>query len=168
MSELDALMHDDRQMTHDEVVARIEFNHIVASRLFGWRWISYIGIPMRGSPGYPSKQRVRQFLSPESLARPEWQSLLRDHEQGDPNGARDADGTEPLSYSYCSSQGPTRVPDFGGREDDMSLKWARKRWRKQSDEWELFHALCPHACDYQPGDYSRAVLAVLDGKDSGS
>jgi len=80
----------------------------IAEELFGWKWWSWVGIPIRGTPGYPTKTRVRQFVSPEQLADKRWEKFLEASE-GAP-----ATGDEPLDYSYCSSQGGEWVPHFSG------------------------------------------------------
>ena len=69
----------------------------LAVRLLGWKWMSFVGIPVKGTEGYPAKCRVRQLMSAEQLKSKEWQKHFQDHE-----GA-DATGDEPLTYTYCSS-----------------------------------------------------------------
>lgn len=73
------------------------YNEIYAIERHGYRWMSFIGIPVRRTPDYPNEQRVRQLLSAEQLEHPRWKEFLEKHE------GREADGTEPLSYDYCSS-----------------------------------------------------------------
>lgn len=80
-----------------------ERTELLAKELFGWKWMRYIGIPTRGTPGYSKKMPVRQFMSPETVA--EWRKDSRFADMVE------ADGTEPLSYCYCSSQG-SGWPDF--------------------------------------------------------
>lgn len=70
----------------------------------GWRWMSWVGIPVRGAEGYPVKCRVRQLISPRQLASPHWKRLFFE------NKGREADGTEPLAYAYDSSQGAIDPP----------------------------------------------------------
>lgn len=84
----------------DKMPAGAELDALVAKRLFGWRWMSYVGVPIKGTPGYPKKCRVRDFMSPKRMADDRWQAMLRDNE------SRPATGDEPLAYHYCSSQGP--------------------------------------------------------------
>lgn len=81
-------------------------NEVILTRVLRWKWVSFIGTPVRGTVGYPSKCRVRQLLSPEQLKSPEWIGHL------DKLEAREADGTEPLAYAHGSSQGlavPPRI-----------------------------------------------------------
>jgi hypothetical protein len=75
-------------------------------RLLGWKWVSFIGIPHNEHPTYPAECRVRQLLSAKQLKNKYWREML------DANDAQPATGEEPLSYRYCSSQGPARVPEF--------------------------------------------------------
>ena len=84
------------------------YNEIIAEKLFGWKWIAFIDIPTRDTDGYPKECYVRQFFSKKTLSDETWQGLFLE------NKARDAKGTEPLSYRYCSSVGPECVPDFLG------------------------------------------------------
>ncbi len=76
----------------------------IAVRLFGWKWMSYVGIPIRGTEGYPKECRVRELFSPTQLKMPEWIEHFAKHE------GREAEGTEPLAYCYCSSSGWTVPP----------------------------------------------------------
>ena len=69
----------------------------LAIRLLGWKWMSFVGVPVKGTEGYPNKCRVRQLMSAAQLNGKEWREYFRDHE-----GA-DATGDEPLAYTYCSS-----------------------------------------------------------------
>lgn len=74
------------------------YNQVYATELCGFRWMAWDDdIPIKGTPDYPRKQRVRQLLSPAQLENPQWQEFLQK------KNATEADGTEPLSYSYCSS-----------------------------------------------------------------
>jgi hypothetical protein len=71
----------------------------LAIRLLGWKWVSFVGLPVKSSDCYPANCRVRQLFSAKQLNSEDWQQFFRDSE-----GA-DATGDEPLAYSYCSSQG---------------------------------------------------------------
>ena len=93
------------------------YNQVWAIETLGYKWMSFDGIPTRGTEGYPQRQRVRQLMSPEQLASPRWQEFLQQ------NNGREADGDEPLSYSYCSSGCDVAiVPDLCG--DDLAGKLA--------------------------------------------
>ena len=76
----------------------------IAIRVLGWQWMSFVGVPTRGIEGYPAKRRVRELFSPKQLKSKEWQEYFEKHE------GKEADMTEPLSYRYCSSQGPAVPP----------------------------------------------------------
>lgn len=67
----------------------------IAEKVLGWKWVSFTSTPVRAAPGYPEKCRVREFVSPNG--RKNLESHFDDVE--------DSDGTEPLAYCYCSSQG---------------------------------------------------------------
>lgn len=86
-----------------EVIEDHVYNEIL-TKVLGWKWMSFIGIPTRSTEGYPDKCRVRQLFSPKQLAMTEWADYFAKHE------GREADGTEPLAYRYCSSQGPAIPP----------------------------------------------------------
>lgn len=95
------------EMTDEELAAiasrvqhaTCELTNEYAVEHLGFRWWSWIGHPVKGTPGYPQIMRVRQLLSPEQLASKSWREFLDDPA----NEARPADGTEPLDYTYCSS-----------------------------------------------------------------
>jgi hypothetical protein len=84
-----------------KVIENHGLDEIILIQVLGWKWISFIGIPIKGTEGYPKECRVRQFFPPSQLKA--WKEHLEKHE------GRDADGTEPLSY-YGSSQGPGIPP----------------------------------------------------------
>ena len=93
-----------------------KLDEAIAEEFFGWRWLAYSGRPMRGHPDYHKEIRVRRFYPPlESIksksVRKQWEDYFArvPHEQ--------ASGEEPLCYSYCSSNGPHRVPHFSGHWD---------------------------------------------------
>jgi len=86
------------------LIKKHDLDELVLTRVLGWKWMSWIDIPERGTPGYPRKMRVRQLLSPKQLKDPKWIRLLEERD------ARDADGTEPFSYAYGSSAGPAQPP----------------------------------------------------------
>ena len=140
----------------------------VARQLFGWKWMSWVDTPVKEAPGYPAKCRIRQFVSPRTIADRRWISFWAERE------LRDATGDEPLSYRYCSSMGPERCPHYGGADDILVLEEVRSKWspervalflealrvtwidRGRADdtswmEWGL----------YEPGDYSRAAIEVI-------
>lgn len=76
----------------------------ILTQVLGWKWMSYIGKPCRGTEGYPEDCRVRQLMSPRQLESQKWKDYFAGCE------GREADGTEPLSYRYCSSVGPAMPP----------------------------------------------------------
>lgn len=79
----------------------------LAIRLLGWKWMSFVDVPVPLTPGYPAKCRVRQLFSKAQLADPGWIEFLKDR-----SGA-EATGDEPLSYSYFSSGGMVaQLPRF--------------------------------------------------------
>ena len=133
-----------------------EIDERIALELFGWRWVSWIDIPIKRTPGYPKVCRVRQLLPPKALADKRW----KEH-WAQPAG-RDADGSEPLAYCYCSSSGPEFVPDFLGEDDVKVLIQVRKLWQKDGFQWKYFRGCLRPAEAYRVGDYSRAVIMVLD------
>ena len=71
------------------------------NKYWGYKWMAFTGIPVRGTEGYPRKQRVRMLMSPEQIdarrnnidAAKEWSDI------------QPATGNEPLAYAYCSSGG---------------------------------------------------------------
>lgn len=87
-----------------KVIEKHGLDELILTQVLGWKWLSFIGIPTRDTEGYPAECRVRQLFSPKQLKSKEWQEHLAKCE------VRDADGTEPLSYRYCSSMGPARPP----------------------------------------------------------
>lgn len=136
--------------THEEV----SDTERLAIELFGWRWISFIGIPVRGTEGYPAKMRVRRLLSPEVI--PAWMSSTK-HE------AADATGDEPLCYAYCSSGGGPLMPECLAHRDDYGiLAQARNAWKGNSPEWPAFLGALPECSEYKNGDFRRAAIAALD------
>lgn len=60
------------------------------------------------APRISDRQRdsVQAVVSPRQLADERWQEYLAAKD------ARDATGDEPLSYTYCSSNGPEYPPKF--------------------------------------------------------
>ena len=89
-----------------KVIDKHKLTETVLTQYLGWDWFSYIGTPVKGTPGYPAKCRVRQLFSPKALKQ-EWVKYLQTECEW-----READMTEPLDYSYCSSQGgeiPPRI-----------------------------------------------------------
>lgn len=147
----------------------IELNHLVAEQLFGWKWISWVSRPTRSHPNYPVECRCRRFFSPELLADgTQWKEYLANHD------SQEADGEEPLDYSYCSANGPEMVPDYFGRDDILVLQHVRADWPRKRVEaftgalammWgergKPAHTSWMAWALYEPGDYSRAALIVL-------
>lgn len=87
-----------------KVIEKHDLTEAVLTQLLGWKWMSYVGTPVKGTPGYPAKQRVRQLFSPAMLKADGWKEYLQQTE------GREADMTEPLDYCYCSSNGPAIPP----------------------------------------------------------
>lgn len=114
-----------------EVWQTTSLDEAVAEEFFGWRWRAYIGKPIRGTPGYygPDKMHVRQFMSPETMADPDWQDHFARKE------GRPADGSEPLAYCYCSSCGPEMVPHFEGHAEAVAMLEKELRRRKLWDKY---------------------------------
>ena len=116
------------------------YNEVYAVHKLGWRWMAFDGIPIKGTPGYPQRQRVKQLFSPEQLADREWQDFLNR------SSASEADGDEPLSYTYCSSHcSVASVPDLLGSE--LALKLNR-----------LVHDVCG---DQVPHDIGLKLVAIV-------
>lgn len=90
--------------------ANASLDELIAQHLYGWKWISYVGIPIKGTPDYPKQCRVRYFAPPRMLASKEWREYLSVHE------VSDATGDEPLAYDYCSSAGYDLPPSFSNSE----------------------------------------------------
>ncbi len=140
----------------------------VAQLVFRWKWMSWIGTPVRGTPGYPDDCRIRQFVSPKSLSDPRWIEHWADRE------LRVASGDEPLHYRYCSGHGPETYPSYSHSGDILVLKEVRTYWphkrgalfcealeRIWLNRWEN---TCTPAIGwvlYELGDYSRAAVEVL-------
>ena len=59
--------------------------------------MSFIGKPVKSCPEYPKDVRVRQLLSSKQLESKTWIDFLAE------NDDREANGDEPLSYTYCSA-----------------------------------------------------------------
>jgi hypothetical protein len=85
-------------------------DELILTKLLGWKWMSFLGMPTNDHPNYRDPDvrekglRVRELFSPKQLESQGWQEYFEKHE------GREADGTEPLSYRYCSSMGPARPP----------------------------------------------------------
>jgi hypothetical protein len=146
-----------------------EQNHQVAEALFGWKWMSWFGIPIHGTPAYPAKCRVREFMSPKTMSSKRWQSFFAQHD------GVEATGDEALAYSYCSSQGGERVPSYFGSEDYLVLQHVRANWPREmleqftsilAETWGKRGKAAGQAWLawglYELGDYSRAALAVVE------
>lgn len=80
----------------------------LAVRLLGWKWLSFMSRPVKSHPEYQTGKeiRCRQLFTPRQLADERWQEYLAAKD------ARDATGDKPLSYTYCSSNGPEYPPKF--------------------------------------------------------
>ena len=83
-----------------------EVYNTVLTKMLGWKWLSFIDTPTTGTEGYPQPCRVRMLFSPKQLKDVEWQKYLQEAE------VKDADGSEPLHYRYCSSMGPAVPPSL--------------------------------------------------------
>lgn len=94
------------------IIEKHNLTNTVLTEVLGWKWMSYVGVPVKGTAGYPAKCRVRKLMSPKTLKSHDWVAFLLTHE------GREADMTEPLDYSYCSSQGPERPPQIYLLVDD--------------------------------------------------
>lgn len=79
-----------------------QLDYAVAEEIFGWRWLRYHGVPVRGTPGYPEHCYVREFFSPHTK---------------DFDAMQPATMSEPLSYAYGSSSPPAYVPNYSGSYD---------------------------------------------------
>ncbi len=132
----------------------MDTNEQIATKLFGWKWIAYIGRPMNSHPEYRTreKMRVRRFVSPQLLANKNW---IKHFESI--GGYADAIGDEPLDYCYCSSMGPEIVPCYSSSEaacEEMQTEIVRRGlWEKYQDSLPLY-PWCEDRC--------RAALECLD------
>lgn len=106
-----------------------ELDHAVAEEFFGWKWIAVTDIPVRRTPGYPNRMRVRRFVPPDVFTNKRWKDYLAEAEVGD------ATGDEPLDYCYCSSNGPHMVPHFSGHRDAVEAMEKELRRRKLWDKY---------------------------------
>ena len=108
-----------------------ELNEKIAEIYFGWKWVSYVGVPIRGTPNYPQKTRVRMFLSPKQQASEAMANWVKEYD------ARDADGTEPLAYDYCSSHSyAVPPPHFTG--DWNAIRELEETIRKDDGDWSVY------------------------------
>lgn len=106
----------------------------VAEELFGWKWLAFTCRPTRSHPEYPKEMRVRRFYPPvESLGK-QWAAYFKEHPH------EPATGDEPLSYCYCSSNGPHMVPHFSGHEDAILQMEKELHRRKLWDDYQGFLA----------------------------
>ncbi len=140
----------------------------VARLVFRWKWMSWLGMPAKGTPGYPTECRIQAFVSPETLAAPRWLAFLADRE------LQVASGDEPLHYWYCSSRGPEYPPPYSQSADILVLEEVRNNWphergrlfgealeRMWLDRWENTCTPLRGWALYELGDYSRAAIEVL-------
>lgn len=146
-----------------------ELDRQVAEKVFGWKWLSWIGIPVHSAPNYPVQCRIRSFVSPETRANSDWIWFWEGRD------VRAATGNEPLAYRYCSSQPGELPPCYHGCDDikvleEVRTKWTRKRvdlflvelariWGERGKPYST--AWMAWAL-YERGDYSRAALTVLE------
>ncbi len=143
----------------------------VASEIFGWKWMSWDGTPVRGTPNYPMQCRVRAFTSPETMKDAHWLARMSG------KALQEANGSEPLSYAHCSSMGPEWVPHFDGAEDYLVLQYVRKKWSRA--KLELFSSALAGIWGgrgesqgkswmawvlYELGDYSRAAIIAQSSR----
>lgn len=98
------------------------YNEIYAIHSLGFVWMAFDGLPTSDHPKYCDEavrrdgMRVRQLMSPDQLADKRWQQFFAD------NNGSEANGTEPLAYTYCSSGcSAAMTPDLLGKElaDDL-------------------------------------------------
>lgn len=81
----------------------------------GYKWISWLDIPRKGTPGYPEEIRVRQLMSPGQLNSDRWKAYWAKRE------GRYAVGSEPLSYAYYSSGGGVEMYPVATEEELKTL-----------------------------------------------
>jgi len=136
-----------------------DLDRAIAQEFFGWKWVAFWGIPIKGTKNYPKKCMVRQFFPPESLENEDW--ILHFEK----NQARKSDGDEPLSYPYCSSCGPAEVPRFSKyygsffpvqiKLEDMGL------WEEYSKRMQPQLCNAPNG-DSPLGDFEFGCIVALD------
>jgi hypothetical protein len=155
---------------------------LIAEKLFGWKWMSKVSVPVKGTPDYPKHCRVREFLAPDEIENRRTNEYWLDYfaREGE---MLEATGDEPLAYSYCSSQPGIRLAPPAYTSDASADYSVLAKVRETWDDVDLFNfgsALAglwrrlnelPLGCEmrkcgmqhlmYEPGDYSRAALAVL-------
>lgn len=124
-----------------------DLDFVIACELFGWKWMAYHGIPIKGTAGYPAKCRVRQCFPKESQENTDWQQYLATWE-GAP-----ATGEEPLAYAYCSSQGPAMPLPYSS-----SLDSARLIEQELEKRGQLVHYLLNLCLDVNRGGMAMHVL----------
>ena len=128
-----------------------------AEHVMGWRWYSFLSIPVKGTPGYPGTMRVRQFFSKAQLNNPKWQEFV------DRSSVQPATGDEPLSYDYCSfGSTAAGIPNYltDANADVAVLQYVRENWpREQFHHFQgAFVELGNEdPCHYDIGDYCRAA-----------
>lgn len=84
------------------------------AEMMGWRWLSFVGRPVRSTPSYPKECRVRQEFPPESQLSQRWLDYLAELK------AAPSVGDEPLAYCYESSMGPHQKPPW---TTDIDAAW---------------------------------------------
>lgn len=79
-----------------------------AVKFLGWKWMSFLSRSTKSHELYKTGQeiRCRQLFSARQLANEDWAAWLNSKD------ACEATGEEPLSYAYCSSNGPAFAPVF--------------------------------------------------------
>lgn len=131
-----------------------KLDELIAIHLFNWKWMAWVGTPVRSTPGYPKHCRVRQFMPPETYNSHRWRETFAAKE------GREATGDEPLSYRYCSSMSLTIPLDCHGDGDFEVLDYVRGTWK--GPRWDCFVRALPRIEDYRLGDFSRAVVKALE------
>lgn len=110
--------------------------YMLAERLLGWRWLSFVDIPCLGTPGYPKECRVRRFFPPDNKMHPTkkgraaWAKWFAD------NPTEPATGDEPLAYCYGSSCGPHMLPELHEFEQEL------KRSGRAGDYVDALRGVC--------------------------
>lgn len=151
-----------------EIYQSTDLDYAIAEEFFGWKWMASMGIPVRSANDYPKERMVRQFFSPKHLSDPRWIQHWADRM------GREADGTEDLSYRYCSSLGPAIVPSYSGDMNAIATveKELRKRKKWNDYRWQLWAQIGGRGDKINeqrlwfanPKDRCIAALAVVGSK----
>lgn len=135
----------------------MDLDERVAMEIFGWKWMPFVGVPVRRTPGYPKKCRVRRLFSQEYFKSDVWKRYLEEH------GGEPATGDELLDYSYCSSQGGTCVPPYSESldacreiESELYMRGLADEYTKclewvlgisyETNVWPMVTASAKHRC----------------------